>query len=304
MCELLSTREGLGDDQSKKLTPAGDAASQGIIATPQRKIVLLGLDSPHSSGHWDETPEDLALTSHRLASVLEKLTLQNHFLSLELQQASQAFPLCHRLLAVARRFQELCLPSPLSEPTATESSSEYECRRHDALVELLADSALSYGLSLISQLKPLIQDSSSTSSSKVRLLSRVKVQRDLMVSIAQFGDFAQLSLRILNPTATPERDPLALADTSVASENNSKIFGMFVRCLVTLASLSSQETLFSILAQVTGVKAGGTGTQVDLLLSLLRALSRSSNCVSVVSLSDINRYRKASQLIVEWIQSR
>jgi hypothetical protein len=299
MCELLSTRETVGsDDQLKKLNPTGDALTQAT-ATPQRKIVLLGLDSPHSSGHWDETPEDLALTSLRLASVLDKLTLQGHFLSLELP-AAQFFPLCHRLLTAARRFQELCLPSPSSGPTA-DGGLEVENLRHDALVELLADSALSYALSMVSQFKPLIQD---TSSSKVRLLSRVQIQRDLLVSPERFADFAQTSLRIF--VTEPVAEGAAGGAQGAGTRRDSKIFRMFVRCFVSISTLSSQETLSRVLGQVTcagGPTAGGTEGHPMTLLALLRALS-SGSLVDRSSLSDTNRYRQASHLIVEWIESR
>jgi hypothetical protein len=303
MLELLSSEE-----YSKKLPPAtANAAPSSASAPPssehpqphpvsshRRTVILNGLDTPHSSGHWDESPEDLALTSSRFSIILERLALENIFLTASLR-LPQHLSLCQRLLTLALRYQEqsLALANGKGSPGAGEEDGEGEEHEEEillhrsALLDLLADSALSYALALVSHLRPLVPG---TLSSKVRLLQSRARGRFLSgdssspaMATAQYEDFAVNSLL------------LPLASLSPLAPTPQKIFRIFVHCLLAFAALASAESLRNILGKIFG---SGTATR---LLSVLRHFS--SHPLDLPA-HEIHRLRAASHLILRWISAR
>jgi hypothetical protein len=308
MIELLAMRDSFSVS-SEISVPSGSGSSEqqgqgqgqqsSSSGNHRRTIILNGLDSPHSSGHWDESPEDLALTVSRFSTVLERLAMETVFLSTSLR-LPQHLSLCQRLLSLSVRYQSQSLPTATA--TAAQGShgdgggegDEEEDMLHYhrcGLLDLLAGTTLSYALALTSHLRPLVPG---TVSSKVRLLqSRARGRGQLFLSAdnasgsgssvmtaAQFEEFSVKTLLL------PLSSGMAIPQ---------KIFRIFVHCLLSLTALATPDSVRNILGKIFGTGAS--------LLSVLRLLSMSSHPLDLPS-QEIHCLRRASHLILSWISSR
>lgn len=298
MLELLSS-----EDYSKKVPSSTAVAPLSLPSvssstaplslepptTNHRKIVILnGLDTPYSSGQWDETPEDLALTASRFSIILERLALENAFLTVSLRLPHH-LSLCHRLLALSLQYQgqSLALASGKGvkeeeEREGAEQDEEFILHRC-ALLDLLANASLAYTLALVAHLKPIVP---STMPSKIihlqsrargRLFSGNSPDSSLMTD----SQYEELAVKYLQSTICICPIP-------------PKIFQIFAHSLLTFAALSP-ESLRSILAKI--FRSGATTR----LLSVLRLLSRPP--LHLPS-HELHCLRRASHLILHWITDR
>lgn len=309
MYELLSTRDILhSDDQTKKLNSIeisqqqsqsqSQSQSQQNQQLLQKKLIFYGLDSPFSYGNWDETPEDLALISLRISHILMKLSYENIFIT-TIIKISEYFTLCQRLFHVIKKFQQHSL-SLLNTSSSTSTSSsfvvgvtnvtipiidgnEIEILQLSALDEILSNSTLSFALSIISHLKPLIQGNQTN---QIRRLSRIKLSRENLISLEQYKEFIQQSLKLIlfeNNNITTQFTIIPL-----------KIFQLFLHLLFIFSSfLTSKDILNEILSKVFESKEGESNSMK--IFSML---------YYILKCDEMNNYKQSLQLIIDWIISR
>lgn len=292
MYELFVSREntaGKETTSASTLTTTADKDNTSTSNNPstnenaQQKIILFGYDSSFSIGSWDETPEDLILTIHRLNKVYNQMILENCFMttstSSSIIQPMHLLDLTQRILVFSHQFS---YSSQISQ-----KSINLTTLRYCVLQELLADSSVNLVVTMMLHLKPIlsIESNSSQQQQSYHLLIQSRGMTKERTPLIQSSQFEKYSQTIFETS---------LWGSSSTSNSSLKLeqmnYKLFVDCLIGIFAVTSKEFVFKLLSQF--IQSNTKHSQV--LFSFFDSMM----------IENTSKHQKVSHLLIEWLSTR